>query len=62
MSYTEKIDVLDMIIKILQEHEKKFDELVYRLELLVEQIDERKMPDIDLVFDLLEIPAIEDLE
>ena len=39
MSYTEKIDVLDLLIEILMEHEKKLDELVTRLELLVEQID-----------------------
>jgi len=38
MSYTEKIDVLDMIIEILQEHEKKIDELVSRLEAAVDKI------------------------
>ncbi|GAH74145.1 unnamed protein product [marine sediment metagenome] len=32
MSYTEKIDVLDMLINILREHEEKLDELVTRLE------------------------------
>ena len=32
VSYTEKIDVLDMLINILQEHEAKLDELVSRLE------------------------------
>ena len=32
VSYTEKIDVLDMLINILQEHETKLDELVSRLE------------------------------
>ena len=32
MSFTEKIDVLDMIINILREHEEKLDELVTRLE------------------------------
>ena len=32
MSFTEKIDVLDMLITILREHEEKLDELVNRLE------------------------------
>ena len=32
MSYTEKIDVLELIINILREHEEKLDELVARLE------------------------------
>ncbi|GAH50131.1 unnamed protein product [marine sediment metagenome] len=47
MSYTEKIDVLELLIKILMEHEKRLDELVYSLELLVERLDiEGSMPDI----------------
>jgi len=37
MSYTEKIDVLDMIITILREHEEKIDELVSRLEAAVDK-------------------------
>jgi len=32
MSYTEKIDVLELLISILREHEAKLDELVSRLE------------------------------
>jgi len=32
VSYTEKIDVLDLLIDVLQEHERKLDELVSRLE------------------------------
>ena len=32
MSYTEKIDVLELLINILREHEEKLDELVTRLE------------------------------
>jgi len=32
MSYTEKIDVLELLIEILREHEAKLDELVSRLE------------------------------
>lgn len=39
MSFTEKIDVLDLIIKILNDHEKKFDELVERLELVTQQLE-----------------------
>lgn len=34
MSFTEKIDVLDLLIKILEEHEARLDELVRRLEVL----------------------------
>lgn len=33
MSFTEKIDVLDMLITILREHEEKLDELVTRIEI-----------------------------
>ena len=32
VSCTEKIDVLDLLINILQDHEAKLDELVSRLE------------------------------
>jgi len=39
MSFTEKIDVLDLLIEILMEHEKRLDELVYSLELLVDHLD-----------------------
>jgi len=52
MSYTEKIDVLDLLIELLMEHEKRLDELVYRLELLVNRIDvEGSVPEIDLLVD-----------
>jgi len=37
MSFTEKMDVLDLIINILQEHEQKLDKLVTRLEALVSE-------------------------
>ena len=40
MSYTEKITVLDMLINILQEHEKTIDELIDRLEKIVEIVDQ----------------------
>ena len=40
MSYTQKIDVMDMIIEILMEHEKKFDELVERLEIVAQRLEE----------------------
>jgi len=39
MSFTEKIDVLDLIINVLNEHEKKLDLLVERLELIVDIIE-----------------------
>jgi len=32
MSFTEKIDVLDLIIQTLKDHETKLDQLVERLE------------------------------
>jgi len=32
MSFTEKVDVLDLLINILREHEEKLDELVQRIE------------------------------
>jgi CheY-like chemotaxis protein len=38
MSFTEKIDVLDLLINILREHEEKLDELVARLEVVSETI------------------------
>lgn len=34
MSFTEKIDVLDLLINILREHEEKLDTLVERLEIV----------------------------
>jgi len=38
MTFTEKIDVIDMIIDVWQDHEKKFDELENRLEQLVNRL------------------------
>lgn len=38
MSFPEKVDVLDLLINILREHEKKFDELVSRLEEVVDKL------------------------
>lgn len=61
MSYTEKIDVLDLLIEILHEHEKRLDDLVYRLELLVEQIEgEGSMPNI-LGVDPSDVDFIDDM-
>lgn len=39
MSFTEKIDVLELIIKILNDHEKKFDNLVERLEIVTRTLE-----------------------
>jgi CheY-like chemotaxis protein len=36
MGFTEKIDVLDLVINVLNEHERKLDQLVERLEIIVE--------------------------
>jgi len=41
MSFTEKIDVLDLIIQILQDVEAKLDNLVERLESTVLVIEDR---------------------
>lgn len=41
MSYTEKVDVLDLLINILREHEEKLDELVERLEHVTVCLDPR---------------------
>ena len=38
MSFSEKIDVLDLIINVLNDHEKKFDGLVTRLEEVTESL------------------------
>ena len=47
MSFTEKIDVMELLIELLMEHEKRLDELVYSLDLLAEQIEvECSVPDI----------------
>ena len=61
MSYTEKIDVLDLLIEILQEHEKKLDELVTRLELWVKQVD-GSVPEAGLGFNPSEVDVIDDVE
>ena len=50
MSFTEKIDVLDMIIAILSEHEKKLDSTVIKMEAIVarlEAVAPREQPDAD---------------
>ena len=55
MSYTEKIDVLDMIIQILNEHEQKLDSLIERLEKIAEQaepVSTPTKPEEDLAVDL----------
>lgn len=47
MSFTEKISILDLLSKKLMEHEKRLDEFVTRLDLLVDQIDDNGlMPNI----------------
>jgi len=38
MSYTEKIDILDMLIKMFVEHEQKLDWLVNRIEVVADQL------------------------
>ena len=41
MSLSQKVDVLDLIIDVLKEHEKKLDELISRLEKIVEKAEGR---------------------
>lgn len=41
MSRLEKLEVLDLIINVLMEHEKKLDEIVYKLNKLVGKIEKR---------------------
>lgn len=45
MSFTEKVDVLDLLINIIKEHEEKLDEYVERLEKLAQlaHIPKREM-------------------
>ena len=64
MSFTEKIDVLDLLIEILMNHEKRLDELVARLELLVDHLDvEGSVPEIGLDDDPSDMDArIEDMK
>jgi len=44
MSYTEKIDVLDLLIEILSEHERTLDECCCRLEESVNVLNPRDNP------------------
>jgi len=44
MSFTEKMDVLDLLINILREHEEKLDELVTRLEAVCREKEEEIKP------------------
>jgi len=46
VSYTEKMDVLDLIITVLKEHEKNLDDIARRLEKaldIVEEPDDRAL-------------------
>jgi len=40
LSFTDKIDVLDLIIEILKEHERKLDEFTHRLEKVLLKVEE----------------------
>ena len=63
MSYTEKIDVLELLIDILVEHDERLDELVARLELLFDHLDvEGSVPEAVLVGNLSDKDAIEDMK
>jgi hypothetical protein len=45
MSYSDRIDVIDMIIGVLKEHEGSLDELVARLESLNKELGESSIAD-----------------
>jgi hypothetical protein len=49
MSYLEKMDILDLIIEALKEHEKVLDDIVARLDsrLIGEPVESRKSPSAD---------------
>jgi len=40
MSFTEKIDVLDLLIQILEDHEEKLDQIAERLEAIADKLTE----------------------
>ena len=63
MSYTEEIDVLDLLIEILMDYENRMDELVTRMELLVEHIEvEDSLLNIDPDVEPSLVDVIEDVE
>ena len=41
MDLTGKIDVLDMIIDVLKDHERSFDAKLFRLETLINSLERR---------------------
>ncbi len=43
MDFPQKIDVIDMIIDVLKDHEKKLDEISYRLDKAVSIIERHAM-------------------
>jgi CheY-like chemotaxis protein len=52
MSFVEKIDVLDLVINVLNEHERKLDILIERLETIVEVLTTH--PELEIVFEEFE--------
>ena len=42
MSLTEKVDVLDLIISVLKEHEEKLSEITDRIESIVTKIERKQ--------------------
>lgn len=40
MGFTQKVDVLDMIIEVLRDHEKNIDGLIDRLEKAVSMVEQ----------------------
>jgi len=48
---TEKVDVLDLIINTLREHEKTLDELVNRMENIINQ-EKREQKDREIIINI----------
>jgi len=63
MSDLEKIDVLDILIELLTDYEKRMDELVTRFELLVEHLEiDGSVPEIAPGVESSLVDVIEDIE
>lgn len=58
MGFEEKVDVIDLIINVLREHEKSLDELVARLEKVVTEKESARPPTAKMEIPKLTISAL----
>lgn len=58
MGFEEKVDVIDLIINVLREHEKSLDELVARLEKVVTETESARPPTAKMEIPKLMISAL----